>query len=126
MASRLGLTLARHASTASGSGKHKVVVVGGGKLTSCSYSLLFAHISPSGSGGLAAANQIYNLLKSQGQAPASGDIAIIDVSPSSPEATSTDIAKVQSIPRLSTRVDSRGLWSGGEVLFSEITVFLDS
>jgi hypothetical protein len=33
-----------------------------------------------GSGGLAAANQVYNLLKHQGKQLADGDIAIIDVS----------------------------------------------
>ena len=33
-----------------------------------------------GSGGLAAANQVYNLLKSQGKTLNDGDIAIVDVS----------------------------------------------
>ena len=33
-----------------------------------------------GAGGLAAANQIYNSLKAQGQTLADGDVAIVDVS----------------------------------------------
>lgn len=57
-------SLARAASTsASSTGKHKVVVIGGG------------------TGGLAAANQIYNLFKAQNQTLADGDIAIVDSNP---------------------------------------------
>ncbi|KAL7421417.1 hypothetical protein Q5752_004302 [Cryptotrichosporon argae] len=52
---------ARAASTSAlSTGKHKVVVIGGG------------------AGGLAAANQIYNALRSSGRTLAAGDIAIVD------------------------------------------------
>ncbi|WVO17654.1 hypothetical protein L204_105351 [Cryptococcus depauperatus] len=47
-------------SSSSAAGKHKVVVVG------------------AGSGGLAAANQVYNAFKAQGKTLADGDIAIVD------------------------------------------------
>lgn len=57
-------SLARAASTSAAStGKHKVVVIGGG------------------TGGLAAANQIYNLFKAKDQTLADGDIAIVDSNP---------------------------------------------
>ncbi|WWD22262.1 hypothetical protein CI109_106753 [Kwoniella shandongensis] len=52
-------SLARLASSSAG-GKHKVVVIGGG------------------AGGLAAANQIYNAFKAQGNTLADGDVAIVD------------------------------------------------
>ncbi|KAK1926316.1 putative Sulfide:quinone oxidoreductase mitochondrial precursor [Papiliotrema laurentii] len=55
-------SLARYASTSAG-GSHKVVVIG------------------AGAGGLAAANQVYNLLKSQGKTLNDGDIAIVDSNP---------------------------------------------
>jgi len=58
--------LARAASTstsAASAGKHKVVVIGGG------------------TGGLSAANQVYNLFKAQGKTLADGDIAIVDSNP---------------------------------------------
>jgi len=53
----------RYATTSAYSGKHKVLVIGGG------------------SAGLAAANQVYNLLKHQGQTLADGDVAILDSNP---------------------------------------------
>lgn len=56
--------LARAASTSAAStGKHKVVVIGGG------------------TGGLAAANQVYNLFKAENKTLADGDIAIVDSNP---------------------------------------------
>ncbi|KAL1409633.1 hypothetical protein Q8F55_003629 [Vanrija albida] len=61
LAARAFPILSRAASTSAAStGKHKVVVVG------------------AGTGGLTAANQIYNALKAQGKQLADGDIAIID------------------------------------------------
>lgn len=55
------LSLARALSTSAASaGKHKVLVIGGG------------------TGGLAAANQVYNLFKARNQTLADGDIAIVD------------------------------------------------
>ncbi|CAK9786261.1 FAD/NAD(P)-binding domain-containing protein [Cutaneotrichosporon oleaginosum] len=56
--------LARALTTsASSSGKHKVLVIGGG------------------TGGLAAANQVYNLFKARNQTLADGDVAIVDANP---------------------------------------------
>jgi hypothetical protein len=55
------LSLARALSTSAASaGKHKVLVIGGG------------------TGGLAAANQVYNLFKARNQTLGDGDIAIVD------------------------------------------------
>lgn len=55
---------ARAASTSAASaGKHKIVVIGGG------------------TGGLAAANQVYNLFAAEGKKLADGDIAIVDSNP---------------------------------------------
>lgn len=58
------LSLARALTTsATSAGKHKVLVIGGG------------------TGGLAAANQVYNLFKARSAALADGDIAIVDANP---------------------------------------------
>ncbi|BEI81387.1 hypothetical protein CcaverHIS002_0205470 [Cutaneotrichosporon cavernicola] len=58
------MSLLRALSTsATSTGKHKVLVIGGG------------------TGGLTAANQVYNLLKARSGAPADGDIAIVDANP---------------------------------------------
>ena len=61
-APRMAQNMARFATASSSTGKYKVLVIGGG------------------SAGLASANQIYNLLRSQGKTPAPGDIGIVDVS----------------------------------------------
>ncbi|ORX34563.1 hypothetical protein BD324DRAFT_636411 [Kockovaella imperatae] len=62
-ASKAAQNLARFATSSASTGNYKVLVIGGG------------------TGGLAAANQVYNLFKSQGQTLASGDIAIVDSNP---------------------------------------------
>ena len=76
-AARIAQNLARYATSSSSTGKYKVVVVGGGEFKLVDDDLLLTY---AGTGGLAAANQIYDLLQSRGKALAPGDIAIIDVS----------------------------------------------
>jgi sulfide:quinone oxidoreductase len=73
--------LRRHASTLTTRDRYRILVIGGGQfgfVRILSYGAADQWVFTTGSGGLAAANQIYNRFKAAGKALKDGDVAIVD------------------------------------------------